>query len=230
MAAGPNPAYGTINWEMIGGWLQLDPADDQAFWALNLMKYHQVAQYADGRQGVSGREADDAYAPFESLTAVGASLVFVGNVTGQPLGDPAWDRIAIVRYPSRAAFIAMQDRPEFKESHEHKEAGMEFTIILSCTPESHDADVEPTGELVLLISRGDLDPFADCAGLTQVANFDSEGCIIGDGRHFDRARFVQVDDEAALSGVVAAAEGSEGAQVLVMRSAIDNLVASVVTA
>jgi len=41
---------------------------------------------------------------------------------------------------------------------------------------------------------------------------------------------VRVDDDAALAGVVAAANSSDGAQVLVMRSAIDYLVESVVTA
>ena len=230
MADAVEHTYGIINFDLIKSWFKMEPGTDNAFWALNLMKYHEVAQYADGREGISGREADDAYAPLGPLAAVGAMVAYLGNVTDQPVGDPRWDRVGIVRYPSRSAFMAMQDREDFKVQHEHKKAGMEFTIILSCTPESHDPAVQPTGDLVLLISRGDTDPFDGLAGLTQVANFDSEGCIIGDGRHFDRARFVRVADEAALAGVVAAADASEGAQVLVLRSAIDNLVESVVTA
>jgi hypothetical protein len=222
MADGPNPAYGTINWEMIGGWLQLDAADDQAFWALNLMKYHQVAQYADGRQGVSGREADDAYAPFESLTAVGASLVFVGNVTGQPLGDPAWDRIAIVRYPSRAAFIAMQDRPEFKASHEHKEAGMEFTIILSCTPSGPVGTDGGPGQLVMVVDQGGA-PVATGDGL--VATLESEGVIIGDDRTYQRATFLRAD--GPVDDLVTAAAATGDAFVVTLDPFIDQLAASV---
>ncbi|MBU6330532.1 MAG: hypothetical protein KGR18_11350 [Acidobacteria bacterium] len=230
MAEALEHPYGIINVDLIKRWFKMEPGTDTAFWALNLMKYREVAEYADGRTGVSGREADDAYAPLGPLAAVGAMVAYLGNVKQQPVGTPVWDRVGIIRYPSRSAFLAMQERDDFKAQHEHKKAGMEFTVILSCTPESHDPTVLPTGDLVLLISRGDTDPFAELPGLTQVANFDSEGCIIGDGRHYDRARFVQVDDDAALAGVVAAAQGSDGASVLVMRSAIDNLVESVVTA
>ena len=221
MAAGPNPAYGTINWEMIGSWLQLDPADDQAFWALNLMKYHEVAQYRDGRKGVSGREADDAYAPFESLTAVGASIVFVGNVTGQPLGEPAWDRIAIVRYPSRAAFIAMQDRPEFKVSHEHKEAGMEFTIILACTPAGPAGTDGGPGQLVMVVDQGGT-PVATGDGL--VATLESEGVIIGDDRTYRRATFLHTD--GPVDDLVAAASATGDAFVVTLDPYIDHLAAS----
>lgn len=223
MAAGPSPRYGTINWEMVGGWLHLDPADDQPFWALNLMKYHQVAQYADGRQGVSGREADDAYAPFESLTAVGASIVFVGNVTGQPLGDPAWDRIAVVRYPSRAAFIAMQERPEFKKSHEHKEAGMEFTIILACTPTGPAGTDGGDGQLVMVVDQGG-DPVATGDGL--VATLESEGVVIGDDRTYRRATFLHTD--GPLDDLVAAAAGAGDAFVVTLDPFIDQLAASTV--
>lgn len=230
MAEALEHPYGIINVDLIKRWFTMEPGTDTAFWALNLMKYREIAEYADGRTGISGREADDAYAPLGPLAAVGAMVAYLGNVKQQPVGTPVWDRVGIIRYPSRSAFMAMQERDDFKSQHEHKKAGMEFTVILSCTPESHDPTVQPTGDLVLLISRGDTDPFAELPGLTQVANFDSEGCIIGDGRHYDRARFVQVDDDAALAGVVAAAQGSDGASVLVMRSAIDNLVESVATA
>lgn len=221
MADGPNPAYGKINWEMIGRWLHLDPADDQAFWALNLMRYHEVAQYRDGRQGISGREADDAYAPFESLTAVGASLVFVGNVTDQPLGDPTWDRIAIVRYPSRAAFIAMQERPEFKTSHEHKAAGMEFTIILSCTPAGPVGTDGGPGQLVLVVDQGG-DPVDVGDGL--VATLEAEGVVIGDDRTYQRATFVHTD--GPVDDLVAAAAAGGDAFVVLLDPFIDTLAAS----
>jgi uncharacterized protein (DUF1330 family) len=112
------------------------PADDGPVWMVNLMKYREVADYADGREsGLSGRDADDLYTPLESLAAVGAEIVFAGDVDQQLLGDGVeWDRIGVVKYPTRRAFIDMQSRPEFQTAHEHKDAGMERTFVIGCQP------------------------------------------------------------------------------------------------
>ncbi len=130
------PRYGQVDRDY-GMRLATTPADDDGpIWMVNLMKYREVAQYADGRKSaISGLEADDEYTPLDSLAAVGAAPVFFGDVDQQLLGDsPIWDRIAVVRYPTRRAFIDMQSRPEFQRSHEHKDAGMEQTIVMGCRP------------------------------------------------------------------------------------------------
>lgn len=215
-------SYGKINWEMVGGWTLLDPADDHAFWALNLMKYHEVARYRDGREGVSGRAADDAYAPFASLAAVGAAISFVGDVVGQPNGEPTWDRIAVVRYPSRAAFIAMQQRDEFKEAHEHKEAGMEFTILLSCTPAGPAGTDGGDGQCVLVVDQGGA-PLPVGDGL--VATFDVEGVVVGDERTYRRATFLRTSDP--VDRLAAAASAAGESFVILLRPSIDRLAASV---
>jgi hypothetical protein len=222
--------YGTINIELVGAWLHMKPEDDGTFWALNLMKYVEVANYDDGREGVSGKAADDAYSPVGPLAAVGAAVAYLGDVTTQPVGTPLWDRVGIVRYPTRASFFEMQERKDFKEAHVHKKAGMDFTIILSCLPKTHDAAASPKGDLVLLIDKGVNDAFAAVEGLIQVALFDVEGVIIGDERRYDRARFVRVNDDETLASLISAAENAEDAQILVLRSFIDNLVDTVVTA
>ena len=222
--------YGTINIELVGSWLNMKPEDDGCFWALNLMKYVEVANYDDGREAVSGKAADDAYSPIGPLAAVGAAVAYLGDVKDQPLGTPKWDRVAIVRYPTRASFFAMQERKDFKEAHVHKKAGMDFTIILSCLPNTHDEAASTDGDLVLLIDKGSDDAFASVDGATQVALFDVEGVIIGDERRYDRARFVRVTDDATMASLVSAAENAEDAQILVLRSFIDNLVDTVVTA
>lgn len=229
MADRPNPAYGTPNWEMIGRWLHLEPDDDGPFWALNLMKYHAVAHYADATTAVSGREADDAYAPLGPLAAIGAAVAFHGDVVDQPLGEPAWDRIGIVRYPSRAAFFAMQQRDDFKAQHVHKEAGMEFTIVTACLPTGHDANVTSDGSLVLIVERGATEPAA-VAGAGEVASFAVEGVIVGDQRSFDRARFVRAANEEVLAALVETAAAADEAHVLVVDPAIDRLVETIVTA
>jgi uncharacterized protein (DUF1330 family) len=114
----------------------MSPEDDGPVWMVNLMKYRAVADYADGRESaISGRDADDAYSPLDSLAAVGAAPVFFGDVDQQLLGDATtWDRIGVVKYPTRRAFIDMQSLPSFQKSHHHKDAGMESTIVIGTQP------------------------------------------------------------------------------------------------
>jgi hypothetical protein len=228
MAEPPSPAYGTPNWDMLQRWMHLAPEGDGPFWALNLMRYHDVAQYADGTSGVSGREADDAYTPRGPLAAVGAVLAFHGDVVDQRLGSPTWDRVGIVRYPSRAAFFAMQQRDDFKAQHVHKEAGMEFTIVMSCLPRAHTDPAPADGALVLVVDRGAAP--GGTSGAEEVVRFDVEGVIVGDERSFDRARFLRLTDERALDALVQAAGSAAEAQVLVIEPAVDRLVETIVTA
>ncbi|MFK8022692.1 MAG: hypothetical protein AB8G26_01905 [Ilumatobacter sp.] len=130
------PGYGHIDVQYGQRLATTPPADDGPVWMVNLMKYKEHAEYVDGREtSLSGREADDAYTPLGPLAAVGAQPVFFGDVTDQFLGDePTWDRIGVIKYPTRAAFIEMQQRTDFQESHAHKEAGMEQTIVIGCQP------------------------------------------------------------------------------------------------
>lgn len=112
------------------------PEDDGPVWMINLMHYRAKADYADGREAdISGREADDLYAPLGPLKAIGAEVVFVADVDSQFLNDePKWDRVAIVKYPTRRSFIEMQTRKDFQELHHHKDAGMSKTIVCGCLP------------------------------------------------------------------------------------------------
>lgn len=131
-----SPRYGQVNREYGMKLATTPPDEDGPVWMVNLMKYKEVADYADGRAStVSGREADDIYAPVAVLGDIGAQIVFVADVDQQLLGDsPIWDRVAIVKYPTRRAFIEMQSRPDFKDKHAHKDAGMEVTIVSGCVP------------------------------------------------------------------------------------------------
>lgn len=211
------PSYGTPNWELIKRWLALPADDDGPFWALNLMKYRAVAAYGD----VSGREADDRYAPLGPLAAIGASVAFHGDVTEQLLGEPRWDRVGIVRYPTRRSFFEMQQRDDFKEKHVHKEAGMQFTIVMACQPESYTYTQERgTDRLVLTVMRGGPPRQANVAGLSV------EGVIVGDDRTFDTVYFDQIADDETLAAVVDAAKSAEEAHVLVLEPGIDRLLES----
>jgi hypothetical protein len=129
------PGYGQIDHEYGIRLATTPPDEDGPVWMVNLMRYKERAEYADGRETtLTGREADDEYMPVGPLAAVGAEIVFVADVEDQYLGEPKWDRIAIVKYPTRRSFVEMQQRPDFQQAHEHKEAGMAETIVIGCQP------------------------------------------------------------------------------------------------
>lgn len=139
-----SPSYGQLDADYAGRLA----TDDRPVWMVNLMRYRDVATYPAGSDEppASGREADERYLPVEQLAAVGAEIVFDGDVEDQLLGaDPPWDRVGIVRYPSGRAFVEMMGRPDFQARHVHKEAGMDRTIVLGCRPAVGDLAV-PTAD------------------------------------------------------------------------------------
>lgn len=214
------PSYGRVDHEYGLTLATTDPADDGPVWMVNLMKYKDRAEYADGSDGGrSGIEADNEYTPTDSLQAVGAELVYVANVDATPLGDGVqWDRVGIVKYPTRRAFIEMQERKDFQDSHVHKEAGMEQTIVIGCQPmdvpsgelaaESvswDDVEHPPTaddGALHVLHvikwndgGREEMEGYHDAAFEVAAAHgarvagwYEAEGTIVGDGRNWDQVR------------------------------------------
>jgi len=213
--------------------LATTPADeDGPVYMVNLMKYREKADYTDGTElNISGREADDLYAPVGPLAAIGASMVFLAEVDTQLLGDaPMWDRIAVVRYPTGRSFIDMQSRTDFKEKHVHKEAGMAETIVMGCTPievpkpteQPSWADVphpatEDDGPVVVMhvikyVDGGvtDMVAYQNAAGAVAVPHgaringwYDVQGTIMGDGRQWDQVRFNAFPSKAAFMAVAA---------------------------
>ena len=138
MTGTTSPGYGIVDRAYAARLATTAPDDDGPVWMVNLMQYKQVAMYGDGESdAVTGRAADDRYAPIEILSDIGAEVVFVGDVEAQFMGDVSagtWDRIGVVKYLTRRSFIEMQSRSDFQAKHVHKEAGMARTIVLGCTP------------------------------------------------------------------------------------------------
>ncbi|ELB2903460.1 DUF1330 domain-containing protein [Vibrio alginolyticus] len=96
---------------------------------LNLFKFREKAEYADGREStLTGREAYDLYGhPMAKiLEKYGAKVVFYSEITGLILGqvEELWDSFVIVRYPSRQALVEMTSSEEFKALSVHREAGL----------------------------------------------------------------------------------------------------------
>ena len=135
-------AYGTVDREVGRRLATTPPEEDGPVWMVNLLSYRDRAEYGDGSDGgISGREADDRYKPVDVLEAIGAAPVLWADVEDQLLGDsPKWDRVGVVRYPTRRSFIEMQTREDFREKHVHKEAGVAATIVTVCRPIRSPAD------------------------------------------------------------------------------------------
>lgn len=195
-------SYGTPNVDYVRSWRQIP--DDQPMWAVNLMRYRPLAQYADGRATtLTGWQADDVYAPHEELAEVGAASVLRAPLVHQLVGDGArWDRIAVAKYPSRCAQLDMQKLPAFAERHAHKQAGMEFTIVLASFLPPGAAIPPPQVDeapMLLLQVMGDRNApdYAADIDCTPIGVFDVEDTIIGDARKYQQVRW------HALSATVA---------------------------
>jgi hypothetical protein len=209
------PRYGTPNLEYFASFFERgDPGGPM--WALNLMKYREVADYADGRETtLSGEEADDVYMPYGPLEAVGAGIVFAGPVVHQLAGDDTtWDRIGVAQYPTRMAIVEMNSRKDFEELHVHKDAGMESTIVVASFPREGEPAPDPavsgeTGDaLVLLQVVGDASTpdVVDGIDARRVGRFSIENVLIGDERRFAEARYDLISrgtaDELVARGAV----------------------------
>ena len=201
--------YGKIDFDYAAFLATCPPEQDGPIYMVNLMKYHEVAQYENSDQPqVSGREADDKYNPASILNKIGADIVFVADVVKDHIGDEDWDRIAIVRYATRKSFIEMQQRKDFAEKHEHKAAGMMRTTLVCCRPvdESLDLRGRPEGfglRNVVMIVRQASDREKVLSSLPNSVGMRAEGTIIGDGRKFDTIQFVHVASEAEADALVA---------------------------
>ena len=71
------------------------------------------------------------------VEARGGKILWMGKVDQALIGDldaNDWDSIALVQYPSRKAFIEMTTSKEYDAAHEHRESGLERTVLLACTP------------------------------------------------------------------------------------------------
>ncbi|WP_339825316.1 DUF1330 domain-containing protein [uncultured Parasphingorhabdus sp.] len=106
-----------------------DAPEDGPFIMVNLLKFKDKAEYADGSDAnLSGREAYMRYgvAVQKCITDVGARSVSSARVTGLMMGEveDLWDIVALVEYPSLAAMEKMVTSPEYQEISVHRKAGL----------------------------------------------------------------------------------------------------------
>lgn len=67
----------------------------------------------------------------------GGKVIWTGRPENVLIGDSMaddWDLVALVSYPSRAAFVDMVTSPKYEEAHTHRERGLDRTVLLACEP------------------------------------------------------------------------------------------------
>lgn len=181
------PRYGTVDTDYALRLASCPAEEDGPVLMVNLMKYRDRAEYRDGGDhGRSGREADDEYAPLDVLADIGAVVAFHGDVVDGSASS-GWDRVGIVQYPTRRAFIEMQSRRDFRDKHTHKEAGMDRTIVFA-VPTDAVAAASPPARADRVVF--DLVRRAGHPGLPGPAQAIGrvEGTILGDGRQWTELR------------------------------------------
>jgi uncharacterized protein (DUF1330 family) len=108
-------------------------ADDGPVVMLNLLRFKDVA--ADGGSGASSYNKYGGSVS-KMVEERGGELLWTGRVDQILIGEEAangWDAIALVRYPSRQAFLDMVSDETYLKAHEHREGGLADTVLLACT-------------------------------------------------------------------------------------------------
>jgi hypothetical protein len=184
------------NTDEVTAFLSIRPEEDDAFYMVNLISYRDVADYPDGRDSdLTGREADAIYGEFMATTMlpeIGAEIVYNALVPA----TEGFDTVAIVRYPSRSAFLSMNSNPQFQEMSMHKQAGVAETVVLA-TELISLGDVT-SGEMVLHL----IGP--DQIGTTvpgERAVFQVNATIIGQATTFSEVRIGTGGVESAVLSV-----------------------------
>jgi hypothetical protein len=127
-AGGPNAATNsaTANLRKFG----LED-DGKQFFMVNMAKYYDKPQYADGDRGISSEDANKRYAMNTiQLMLMKAShpyglfipLTNLSNINRQD--DAYWDNASVVRYRSRRDFFDMVTSPQWAAEYENKVAAL----------------------------------------------------------------------------------------------------------
>ena len=115
------------NEEQIKGFLESEATGP--IWMVNLLKFKDKAEYADGREtNLTGNEAYHVYGEGVSrlLEKFGGGAMFFASVKRLMLGEveELWDEVAIAMYPSRSAMMDMMRCEEMQELGVHRAAGL----------------------------------------------------------------------------------------------------------
>lgn len=126
--------------ERMRAWGQAD--DGKPVYMLNLMRFHQTVQPWPGAEVIADtpRQANEHYesAVFDMAASMGLSLTVGSEVQATGQGSSAlidadgaapWDRVLIVRYPSRRTFFQLVSNPQYMKVMPYKFAALDVTLV-----------------------------------------------------------------------------------------------------
>ena len=104
---------------------------------LNLLRFAEQARPVDGIDGpLSGLEMYERYAAETAphLARVGGEILWAGACTPAVIGpiDGEWDIVAVVRYPSRAAFLEMIGDADYLAISRLRTASLADSRLIPC--------------------------------------------------------------------------------------------------
>lgn len=109
---------------------------DQPVVMVNLLKFKERADESEGEasgQVAYGRYAEQMRKVVESQ---GGRFIWAGRVDSKVIGedgDPEFDVIALVEYPSRQKFLEIAGSQKVREIGEHRSAGLEMQWLIATT-------------------------------------------------------------------------------------------------
>lgn len=111
---------------------------DRPIVMVNLLKFRERAEYDEpGEPEMSGREAYERYGRVMAgiVLSRGGKLRFSSRVDALVIGEVGelWDAVAIMEYPSRAAFVEIVGLPEVQEIGRHRKAGLAGQLLIQCS-------------------------------------------------------------------------------------------------
>jgi hypothetical protein len=150
-----------------------------AVYMLNLLEYRPAA-YDGGWHDhcVNGRGVID----HAVAASGGAAVCLLADVI---VSRGNWDRVVVVRYPSRSFLADTVSRRDFQDGRLHGEASMDQTIVIGRPAGRLPGRAKPSEVLLELWTGRAPEPVAE--GPATI--FDIENTIAGDGRRWNGARY-----------------------------------------
>lgn len=111
-------------------------AGDGPIVMVNLLKFKAKATYdKPGEPEMSGQEAYMRYGAemMGIVVSNGGRILFNGEAKSLVIGEVGalWDAVALVEYPSPAAFVRIATSPEVNALSHHRKAGLEGQLLIA---------------------------------------------------------------------------------------------------
>jgi uncharacterized protein (DUF1330 family) len=113
----------------------LKAAGNDPEFLLNLLKFKPRAAYHDG-EDISGEAAYGRYAKAFSdyVRPHGVETRYGGKMLATLIGtgEPIWDAVAIVTYPSARLMLELTSSDAYRALHKHRRAGLDGQLLIAC--------------------------------------------------------------------------------------------------